>query len=502
MRPQRKSTSGPFSQLSALGLLRIWAVLAGGFLGLAAMGAPATRPPNIILVFCDDLGYGDVGCFGAPASIRTPHIDRLAREGVRFTDFYVAQAVCSASRAGLMTGCYPNRIGIAGALGPGARHGLNPDESTIAEILRARGYATGAVGKWHLGHRPMFLPTRHGFDEWFGLPYSNDMWPFHPEAKKGTYPDLPLFDGETIVDPAVDAAKQKTLTTRYTERAVRFIERHRDRPFFLYLAHAMPHVPLFVSDAKSGRSPAGLFGDVIAEIDDSVGAILETLQRLNLDKDSLVIFTSDNGPWLSYGDHAGSSGGLREGKGTAWEGGIRVPFVARWPDHIPAGSVSAEPAMTIDLLPTFARLSDAPAPTRPIDGLDISELLLRPGVAKSPHAALWFYYNDNELHAVRSGHWKLVLPHAYRTLADQPRATGGVPAKYSQRNAGTELYNLETDRSESVNLAAAQPEVVAQLQEHVARARADLGDRLTQRPPSHARPPGQDPTPSPTPASP
>jgi arylsulfatase len=476
-----------------------WTLLAILSFCIPTLAAPKpSRPPNIIVVFCDDLGYADVGCFGAPAAIQTPNIDRLARQGVRLTSFYSAQAVCSASRAALLTGCYPNRIGIAGALGPGARHGLNPDERTIAEVLRDRGYATAAVGKWHLGHHPKFLPTRHGFDEWFGLPYSNDMWPHHPEARKGAYPDLPLFDGETVVDPTVDPDDQKTLTTRYTERAVRFIERQRDRPFFLYLAHSMPHVPLFVNDANRGKSKAGLYGDVIGEIDASVDRILDALQKHHLDDHTLVVFTSDNGPWLSYGDHAGSAGPLREGKGTAWEGGVRVPFIARWPGRIPADSVSSQPAMTIDLLPTFAAIAQAPLPPLPIDGLDITTLLTNPAQATSPHEALWFYYNDNELQAVRSGRWKLVLPHTYRTLGSppQPRATGGIPAKYSQLKAGTELYDLEADIGEASNVAHLHPEVLANLLAHAEKARADLGDRLTSRTPARARPPGRlEPTP-------
>lgn len=454
--------------------------------GVRTSAEPPFRPPNFVVIFCDDLGYADVGCFGAQ-KYRTPHIDRLAREGVRLTDFYVAQAVCSASRAALLTGCYPNRLGISGALGPGARHGLHKEEMTIAEVLKARGYATSAVGKWHLGHHPPFLPTRHGFDEWFGLPYSNDMWPHHPEARKGTYPDLPLYDGETVVDPAVEPDDQKTLTTRYTERAVRFIERNHDRPFFLYLAHSMPHVPIFVNDVRNGSSGAGLYGDVIGEIDWSVGRILDALDRLGLDDDTLVVFTSDNGPWLSYGDHAGSSGPLREGKGTAWDGGVRVPFVARWPGRIPPGTVSREPAMTIDILPTFAGLAQVPLPTKPIDGLSILPLLSNPATAKSPHEALWFYYNNNELQAVRSGRHKLVLPHTYRTLGDQPPATGGIPVKYSQLKAGTELYDLEKDPGESNDLAPQFPETVAELQKLVEKARGDLGDALTGRSPTRAR---------------
>jgi arylsulfatase len=449
------------------------------------------RPPNIVLIYCDDLGYADVGCFGAPSGIETPHIDRLAREGIRFTSFRVAQAVCSASRAALLTGCYPNRVGIAGALDHRARIGLNPGETTMAEVLKPRGYATAIVGKWHLGHRPEFLPTRQGFDEWLGLPYSNDMWPFHPEAKPGSYPDLPLYDGEQIIDPAVTPATQSTLTTRYTERAVRFIERHAAEPFFLYVAHSMPHVPLHVSEARRGTSSKGLFGDVIREIDDSVGAILGALERHQLEKETLVVFTSDNGPWLSYGDHAGSAGPLREGKGTSWEGGVRVPFVARWPGHIRAGRVCSEPAMTIDLLPTFARLAGATLPARKIDGLDLWPLLSGKRSARSPHEAYWIYYNQNELQAVVSGDWKLVLPHTYRTLAAGAPATGGIPTRYTQVQTGLGLYHLKNDPGETRNLADAKPSVLARLQRLAEAARADLGDALTKRTATGARPVGR-----------
>jgi arylsulfatase len=457
----------------------------------SAVGAENLRPPNVVLIFCDDLGYGDLGVQGHP-TIRTPHLDRLARDGIRFTDFYVAQAVCSASRAALLTGCYPNRVGIAGALGPDARIGLNPDETTLAEILKDRGYATLHLGKWHLGHQPEFRPTRHGFDHWFGIPYSNDMWPYHPEAAPGSYPPLPLFENDTIVNPNVGPRDQDALTMEFTRRAVDFIEQHRQQPFFLYLAHPMPHVPLHVSDRQRGRSRAGLYGDVIEEIDASTGQILRALRRLNLEDNTLVIFTSDNGPWLSYGEHAGSSGPLREGKGTAWEGGVRVPFIARWPGRIPRRSVCREPAMTIDLLPTIAGLTGAPLPTQRIDGRDILPLLTGVPGAKSPHEALWFYYLQNELHAVRSGPWKLVLPHAYRTLGDNPaRAVGGKPVRYQQARTELALYNLEADPGESSDLATAHPEVVERLQVEVEKARADLGDRLTGRAATGARPSGR-----------
>ena len=318
------------------------------------MAAETSKTPNVVLVFADDLGYADLSCYGAKG-YRTPNLDRLAAEGVKFTDFYVPQAVCSASRTALLTGCYPNRVGILGALGPKNRHGINDDETTLGEVFKSRGYATAIYGKWHLGHHPQFLPPRHGFDEYFGLPYSNDMWPKHPEAKHA-FPDLPLIEGEKTIALNPD---QSQLTTQYAEHAVSFIERHRDQPFFVYLAHSMPHVPLFVSDKYQGRTERGLFGDVIEEVDWSVGQILATLEKLKLDEQTLVIFTSDNGPWLSYGDHAGSAEPLREGKGTSFDGGVREPCVMRWPGRIPPGAVCHEPAMTIDLLPTLAKLIGA-----------------------------------------------------------------------------------------------------------------------------------------------
>jgi arylsulfatase A-like enzyme len=439
-------------------------------------------PPKVVIVFADDLGYADIGCFGA-RGYRTPNIDRIAAQGVRFSDFYVAQAVCSASRAALLTGCYPNRLGILGALGPSARHGIHADERTIADVLKTRGYATAIYGKWHLGHHEPFLPTHHGFDDYFGLPYSNDMWPRHPTAK---FPDLPLIEGTRTIETNPD---QRQLTTWYTERAVRFIESNRERPFFLYVPHAMPHVPLFVSDKFRGKSDRGLFGDVIMEIDWSVGQILAALDRHGVADNTLVIFTSDNGPWLSYGNHAGSAGPLREGKGTTFEGGVRVPCVMRWPGKIPAGSVCREPAMTIDLLPTLARLAAAELPDRPIDGRDISALLADPTHAKSPHDALYFYWGQ-ELQAIRSGRWKLHFPHAYRSLTGEPGADGK-PGPYAERNIELSLFDLETDIGELTSVAAEHPEVVERLKELAERVRDDLGDSATKREGKGVRSPGK-----------
>lgn len=465
---------------------------------LPSAAREAEAPPNIVIIFCDDLGYGDIGPFGA-TGYETPNLDRMAREGKKLTRFYAAQAVCSASRAGIMTGCYPNRIGISGALGPAARIGISDEETTLAEIVKQRGYATSAIGKWHLGHHPQFLPVRHGFDEYFGLPYSNDMWPYHPELlhlpleqRKQRFPDLPLIEGDQVVMSEVTAEDQTQLTTWYTERAVKFIDQNHERPFFLYLAHSMPHVPLFVSSKFAGKSQRGVFGDVISEIDWSVGQVLDTLARHKLDERTLVIFTSDNGPWLSYGDHCGTAGPLREGKGTTWEGGIREPFLARWIGKIPAGTTSSEPAMTIDLLPTIAHLVGAKLPEHKIDGLDIWPLLSGDATAKTPHASLYHYYADNELQAVSSGPYKLVLPHTYRTLADAPRATGGTPSKYEHRKVESpQLYDVDHDLGETTDLAAQHPEVVERLLAVAEAVRADLGDSLTGKKPTGARPVGR-----------
>jgi len=453
----------------------------------AAAEEQAASPPNIVVIFADDLGYGDLGCFGAPQA-KTPHLDRLAADGMRFTSFYVAQAVCSASRAALLTGCYPNRVGIHGALGPQAEHGIHDNETTLAELLKSRGYATGVFGKWHLGHHPKFLPTRHGFDVYFGLPYSNDMWPKHPTAGR-SYPPLPLIDGETTVEQNPD---QSQLTTQYTQRAVQFIEANRSRPFFLYVPHSMPHVPLFVSDKHKGKSGQGLYGDVIMEIDWSVGEICAALARANLEQNTLVIFTSDNGPWLSYGNHGGSSGPLREGKGTTWEGGVRVPCVMRWPGKIPAGSTCTETAATIDVLPTAAALAGAEVPAdRVIDGRDIRPLMFAEAGAKSPHEAYYFYWND-QLEAVRSGRWKLHFPHPYRSLSSAASAgRDGKPGPYVQKQTGLALYDLEADLGETRNVAADHPDVVQRLKELADRARDDLGDSTQDKRGKNVRPAGR-----------
>jgi arylsulfatase A-like enzyme len=453
-------------------------LLVAGIALCRSAAAADTRPPNVVIVFADDLGYADLGCYGAKGW-KTPHLDRLASEGVRFTSFYVAQAVCSASRTALLTGCYPNRVGILGALGPASTHGIHDDETTLAEVLRSRGYATAIYGKWHLGHHPQFLPTRHGFDDYFGLPYSNDMWPLHPTAGK-RFPDLPLIEGENVKQPKVTAAEQRQLTTWYTERATAFIERNQDRPFFLYVPHSMPHVPIYVSDRHAASSQQGLYGDVIQEIDWSVGQIVAALKKHDLEKHTLVIFTSDNGPWLSYGDHAGTTGPLREGKGTTFEGGVRVPCIMRWPGHVPAGKTCGELAATIDLLPTLASLASAKLPERRIDGRDIWPLIAgKPGAA-SPHEAYYLYWGQ-ELQAVRSGRWKLHFPHSYTTLSGRKGGTAGQPARYDQAKIGRALFDLESDVGETTDVAETHADVVERLQALAEKAREDLGDSLTKR---------------------
>ncbi|HYT61514.1 MAG TPA: sulfatase, partial [Haliangiales bacterium] len=439
--------------------------------GICLRAAESSRP-NFVLIFTDDQGYQDVGCFGSP-NIKTPNLDRMAREGMRFTDFYVGQPVCTASRAALLTGCYPNRVGLLGALGPRSNIGISDKEWTIAQVLKTCGYATAIFGKWHLGDSPQFLPTRHGFDEYFGLPYSNDMWPYHPTSAKG-YPPLPLIRGDKVIGLMPD---QTQLTTWYTERAVGFIERNKDRPFFLYVAHNMPHVPLHVSDRFKGKSKRGLYGDVIMEIDWSVGQILAALKRNGLDEKTVVVFTSDNGPWLLYGNHAGSALPLREGKTTTFDGGLREPCIMRWPGKIPAGAVCRELAATMDLLPTFARLAGAEVPRdRIIDGKDIWPLMSGQPGAKTPHDA-YLYYWGKHLQAVRSGKWKLHLPHNY----DHPDPPGhdGKPGKYAKREISVALFDLETDIGETNNVADQHPEIVARLQGLAGKCRDDLGDSAT-----------------------
>jgi len=456
----------------------------------------AQRTPNIIVIFIDDMGYADIGPFGAEG-YKTPHLDRMAKEGRTFTDFYVTQAVCSASRAGLLTGCYNNRVGILGALGPNSKIGISDKEMTLAEVCKQKNYATACYGKWHLGHHKKFLPMQHGFDDYFGLPYSNDMWPYHPgvahlpmEKRIKRWPHLPLIEKNEVVNPKVTGKDQELLTTQYTERAVAFIEKNKEKPFFLYVPHSMVHVPLYVSDKFKGKSGVGLFGDVMMEVDWSVGQILDAVRKNGLEKDTIVVFTADNGPWLSYGDHAGSAKPLREGKGTMFDGGCRESCIMWGPGRIPAGTTCREPAMTIDILPTVAKLIGAKRPAHKIDGLDIWPLMSGQPEAKSPHEALFFYYG-RDLQAVRYGKWKLHFPHGYRTLKGGKGGTGGKPVKYSQARIDLSLFDLEKDIGETTDVKDKHPEIVAKIKALADVMRKDLGDGATKKAPTGARPVGK-----------
>ncbi|MCF2505590.1 sulfatase [Dyadobacter sp. CY107] len=451
---------------------------------------PAAKTPNIVLFFIDDLGYGDLSVTGA-LGYKTPNIDKLAAEGTRFTNFMAAQAVCSASRAALLTGCYPNRVGVYGAFGPKQGLGLHPQEETIAELLKANGYATGIFGKWHLGSDSIFLPKQQGFDEYYGVPYSHDMWPLHPWQKQAQYPPLFWIDGNKQVKEIKDLNDASALTPTITEKAISFIKRNKKKPFFLYVPHPMPHVPLAASANFKGKSERGIFGDVLTELDWSVGQIMKELKDQGLDDNTIVIFTSDNGPWLNYGDHAGSAGGFREGKGTSYEGGQRVAAMIRWPGVVPAGRVSNKLLANIDILPTLVKLTGAKLPKEKIDGIEFADLL-KGDDSKKPRENFLYYYRKNNLEAVRKDNWKLVFAHPGRTYE------GSLPGKDGQPGPAPEdraiplaLYNLNRDPGERYDVYSQNPEIVAELEKIAEAAREDLGDDLQKRPGKNARPLGK-----------
>lgn len=443
---------------------------------------------NFIIINLDDVGYGDFSFNGA-YGYTTPNIDQLASDGVKFTHFLVGQPISGASRAGLLTGCYPNRVGFAGAPGPNSDYGIHPDEMTMAELLKQKNYNTAIFGKWHLGDANQFMPLQNGFDEYYGLPYSNDMWPYHPQ--QGTifnFPDLPTFDGNKIIGYNTDQTK---FTTDYTERSVAFIKKNKNKPFFLYLAHSMPHVPLAVSDKFKGKSEQGLYGDVMMEIDWSIGQILNTLKELGLEENTLVVLTSDNGPWTNYGNHAGSAGGLREAKATTFDGGNRVPCIMYWKGVTQPGTVCNKLASNIDLFPTLAAISGAPLPQRKIDGVNILPLV-KGEKEVSPRESFVYYYNKNDLEAVTDGMFKLVFPHKYVTYGAHLPGNDGQPGLLTNREiTKPELYDLRRDPGERYDVIAQNPEVARRLMQIADDMREDLGDNLTLKIGKNKREPGK-----------
>ena len=469
-------------------------------LGVAPCGAQtpqtALSRPNIVIILADDMGYGDIAPFGSKLN-RTPNLDRMAAEGMKLTSFYCAP-LCSASRAQLMTGCYAKRVGISDVLFASKAIGINPEEKTIADLLKPLGYATMIIGKWHLGDQPEFLPTRHGFDHYFGLPYSNNMDGTGKKGGKNSMPPLPLLQDEKVIEAPVN---QDKLTERYTEEAVKFITANKDRPFFLYMPHTAVHAPLHPGEAFKGHSRNGLYGDWVEEVDWSVGRVMETLRQLKLDRNTLVIYTSDNGGVSKVA----SNGPLRGFKGSTWEGGEREPTLAWWPGKIAAGSVSDAVASEMDLLPTAVKLAGGQVPTdRKIDGLDIWPVLSGQSSA-SPHDAL-YYFVWGQLQAVRSGPWKLAIAaqkeSGHNETEGEGAGGGGGKKKEKVKSSvgasaeAPRLYNLDTDIGETTDVAAQHPDVVKRLQELIARMDADLGIEKSKNKPG-IRPPGRVDNPKP-----
>jgi arylsulfatase A-like enzyme len=430
------------------------------YLGASVFSLAAAAPPNIVIIFIDDMGYGDIGPYGATKQ-KTPNLDRMAAEGMKLTSFYAAP-VCSVSRAQLLTGCYGPRIDVPGVYGPGGARGLNPSEHTIAERLKERGYATMCIGKWHVGDQPEFLPTRQGFDHYFGIPYSNDMQVKSTESGKLV---VPLVRDEKVEELLTDE-QQCRIVERYTDEAIRFILGNKDKPFLLYLPHTAIHRPIHPGEAFRGKSANGRLGDWIEEVDWSTGRVLDTLRELKLAENTLVIFTSDNGPWLIKGADGGSAGPLRGGKGSTWEGGMREPTIAWWPGKIAPNSSVDAVAGTIDLLPTAVALAGGSVPEQPvIDGRDISPLLL--GKTKTSPRDFHCYFSGYQLQAVRQGPWKLALVPQNETMARgiEPDADTREPR----------LYNLDVEIGERTNVAAANPAIVARLKAIADQINAEIG---------------------------
>jgi arylsulfatase A-like enzyme len=475
--------------------------LLGGALapsGMAQKEPGKERRPNVIIINMDDMGYGDTEPYGM-TGIPTPNFNRLAKEGIRCTHFNAGQPICTASRAALLTGCYPNRIGLSGVILPKDNYALNPKEETLASLLKKAGYTTGMYGKWHLGNRAPYFPVHFGFNQFLGIPYSHDVWPVDwdgytavtdPADRRSAFPLLPLLEGDKPIDTIRNLDDAAKLTTLFTERSVDFIKANKARPFFLYLAHPLPHVPLAVSNNFKGKSELGLFGDVILELDWSLGQILKVLDEEKLADNTILIVTSDNGPWTNFGDNAGSSGGFREGKQTTWEGGNRVPFFIRWPGKIEAGGVNSALFTNLDLLPTLAAATGASLPQNKIDGLNFLPLL-RGQTTKGPREVFYYYFGvgSNNLEAVRYKHWKLVLPHKALTFTRDLHGTGGKPGAITRVDVPLALYNLAHDPGEAYDVQKLYPEMVQHIMTYVEQAREELGDDLTNRKGKGLRPP-------------
>lgn len=441
------------------------------FLIAVSLSLSAARQPNFIIILADDLGYGDLGCYGHP-TIRTPNLDRMASEGMRFTDFYVCAPVCTPSRAGLLTGRLPIRTGMAGSfqthhvLMRTSTGGLPTDEITIARALKQKDYATMAVGKWHLGHPKEFLPTSHGFDHFYGLRFSNDMEPA-PNIPKGAsmnlHPDPAWWNDKLLRDDQVieESTDLRTLTKKYTTEAVKFIHENKSKPFFLYFAHTYPHVPLFRSKDFENKSLRGLYGDVVQEIDWSVGEVLAALRKEQIAENTFVLFTSDNGPWLIKNQAGGSAGLLKDGKNSTWEGGMRVPGIAWWPGKIERGQITPHVASSLDLFPTLTKLAGiAPDKSRVSDGFDISPILFQD---KPSAREVMFYYNGDQLFAARKGVYKLHLT-TYTGYSKEP----------AQKHNPPLLFNLATDPGEHFDIAAEHKEIVAEIERAIEKHRASV----------------------------
>ncbi len=443
-------------------------------------------PPNVIVIFADDMGYTDLSSYGAK-DWSTPSLDQMANEGARFTNFYVPTPACSPSRAALLTGRYPLKAGVREVISPRTLRGLPEAEHTMAEIFKSEGYATAAIGKWHLGANPVFFPTNNGFDSWFGLPYSNDYSPKsinNPRSYAVQWPELPLIRDTTIVEREPD---QRYLTERYTQEVLQVIEDNRHQPFFLYLAHSMPHVPLWVSDPFLDASDGGLYGDVMEEVDSSTGRILRRLVELGLDQNTIVVFTSDNGPWLLMGDHGGTKGEFREGKATTFEGGVRMPAIIRAPGRVGQGMVVEDNAIVMDLLPTLLEMSGIQIPDN-LDGISLVSRFEGEEMSERP----LFFYRSGQLRSMRRGQWKMHVPHRYASILEEnggKPGSGGHPGAYGLTDIGIALYDLIADPGETTDLASTKPEIVNALLLDIEQARMHIGDELTDRVGDEATPP-------------